>query len=821
MPPEPDDSARAEPRLARLLTFLRGEATRKVLALIALSLGVALLVVEDQGLSGGALEVGEVAGRDVRAPVAFQFADASSTEVRAAEAEAAVLPVFDLDTNLLGRVRSKITSAFDLAAQRYSEGLLAARAAGQSEVPPELISEISRDFVKVLEVTLDPNDLALVVNARWDRRVERVARDLVGVALSGYVIPDRSQLPSPPRPLSVVRIVQSSRDEVRLDSYEGIRTPDEARQAISLYALEHAAAELDAERLRAAVAIARASVRPNLFYNQLMTEERRSSSRAEVTAVVMNVPRGFAIVREGEVVTPQQVEMLRQLTTKLGGRSVFDAMLGMAALCAMVFTTLYGFGTLYIRRFSTSLRDIVSVSALVLIVLSLGQILRSAGPPLAELIGFGMEPRSFLYLVPIAGGAMLVRILVNAETSLLFVLPTAVLASLMAGDELLSALYFVIVGVAGVGAVAQQDGERLGVLKAGLQTGLVGGVAALLLGLASAPVGDPTGGSGSLQTLWDVGFAILGGLLSAFMVLALVPIFEMVGYLTDYKLLELANLNHPLIRQLMLRAPGSYHHSIIVATLSEAAAQKIGGNALLTRVCCYFHDVGKALKPQYFIENQRSGPSRHASLEPRVSSRIIINHVLDGAAIARQYKLPEPIVNGIFMHHGTGLIQYFYAKALEGAGPGEAVDEQDFRYPGPRPDTREHGIIMLADKVEAACRSIKEPTPEKMREMIQKVVNGTIEDGQLEDCPLTLSELYAVIETFTHTLVGIYHQRIEYPGLPRRGTTGLTGGSNTSPGTSRGAVITLEMPSPFGRRGDTLPPDSDPDEDGEVAVGKA
>lgn len=819
MPESPETSASPEPRPS-LLTLLKGEAARKVVALVVLAIGAALLVVEEHRLPGEALEVGEVADRDVRAPVAFQFVDESGTAERALAAEAAVLPVFDLDTNLLGRVRARITSAFDMAAQRSAEARLAARAEGQADVPPEVQGEIARDFVKVLEVSLDPADLALVAATGWDRDVERVARDLVGVALSGYVIGDRAQLPSPPRPLTVLRIVQSSRDEVRLDSYEGIRTPEEARQAISLTALEHSAAELDPERLRAAVAIARACVRPNLFYNQLITEERKAAARAGVSAVILQLPRGTSLVREGDVVTPQQVEMVRQLSAVVGGRSMLEATLAVAALCAMMFTTLYGFGALYIRRFSTSLRDILSVSALVLLVLGVGQILRSIGPALAELIGLGLEPRAFLYLLPIAGGAMLVRILVNAETSLLFVLPSSMLAGLMVGDELLGGLYFVVTGVAGVGSVAQHEGERLGVLKAGLQTGLVGGVAALLLGLASAGLGDGAVVTSSVSALWDVGLAILGGLFSAFMVLALVPLFEMVGYLTDYKLLELANLNHPLIRQLMLRAPGSYHHSIIVATLSEAGAQAIGGNALLTRVCCYFHDVGKAIKPQYFIENQRSGPSRHAHLEPRVSARIIVNHVLDGAAIARQYKLPEPIVNGIFMHHGTGLIQYFYAKALEAAGPGEVVDEADFRYPGPRPNTREHGIIMLADKVEAACRSIKEPTPEKLREMIQKVVNITIEDGQLEDCPLTLAELYAVVETFTHTLVGIYHQRIEYPGLPPRGAN--TGGGATSPGGPRGAVITLEMPSPFGRRGDTLPPDREEDDlEGLGAVGKA
>lgn len=800
--------------LRAILSALRGDSARKILALVLLSLGASLLVVGDLSMPERALRAGEVADRDVRAPISFEYHDSSRTEEEADRAEEEVLPVYDLDTNLLGRVRSRMTSAFDMASQRHNEALLAARVAGQADLSEEQLGEIARDFVKVLEVNLDPNDLQRVVDARWDRRIEAVARDLVGVALNGYVIGDRDQLPQPTRALSVVRLVQDSRDEVRLDNYESLTTPEQARQAISLYALEHAPTDLSAEHLRAAVAIARAAVRPNLFYNQLITEERRAQARGEVETVVIPVPRGTAIVRAGDVVTDRQAEMIRQVSDLGGQAAAWESRLSIAALCAMAFMTLYGFGVGYVRRFSTSVRDIESMAFLVLIVLASCRALATLSAPMAQLFGYSAQASSFWYLIPFAGGAMLVRILVGAESALLFVLPTSVLCGMMLDNELLFVLYFMIVGVAGVAGM-ESTGERLGVLKAGLQTGLVGAVAALLLDLGAAQLGPTSGAANAdgMHVLWDVGLAVLGGVFSSFMVLALVPIFEMLGYLTDYKLLELANLNHPLIRQLMLRAPGSYHHSIIVSTLSEAAAQAIGGNALLARVCCYFHDVGKAIKPQYFIENQRNAPNRHNRLEPRVSARIIINHVLDGAAIARQYKLPQPIVEGVYMHHGTGLIQYFYAKALERAAPGEVIDEAEFRYPGPRPNSREHGIIMLADKVEAACRTIKDPTPEKLREMIQKLVNSTIEDGQFEDCPLTLKELYTIIDTFTHTLVGIYHQRIEYPGVKRPPLS--------VPQSQRGAVITLEVPGPFPRK-DTEPdsPDEELEEEASDAVSK-
>jgi hypothetical protein len=281
-------------------------------------------------------------------------------------------------------------------------------------------------------------------------------------------------------------------------------------------------------------------------------------------------------------------------------------------------------------------------------------------------------------------------------------------------------------------------------------------------------------------------------MLNAVLALGIVPAFELFGFVTDYKLLELASLNHPLLRQLMLRAPGTYHHSVIVGTLSEAACETVGANALLARVACYFHDIGKGLKPQYFIENQRDTANRHDRLSPEASAAVIINHVREGGVLALQHKLPRPIVDNIYMHHGTGIIQYFYARAKELAAPEETVDERLFRYPGPKPDSREAGIIMLADKVEAACRTIKEPNEERIRAMIQQIVNSVMTDGQFESCPLTLRELYQIADTFTGVLLGIYHHRIEYPA-----TKAISSGQGRFIPVPKQGTITLEIMNPL------------------------
>ncbi|MCE9625395.1 MAG: HDIG domain-containing protein, partial [Deltaproteobacteria bacterium] len=269
------------------------------------------------------------------------------------------------------------------------------------------------------------------------------------------------------------------------------------------------------------------------------------------------------------------------------------------------------------------------------------------------------------------------------------------------------------------------------------------------------------------------GLAFTGGLLAAIFVMVLAPIAEMLfDYVTDIKLLELGNLNHPLLKEMIVKAPGTYHHSQLVAVLAEGAAAEIGANPLLARVGSYFHDVGKMRKPSYFIENQQGGENRHDKLAPSMSALIIASHVKDGLDLAREYKLPKRIADFIPQHQGTKLITYFYNKASEQAqAAGATVDEKDYRYPGPRPQTREAGIILLADGVEAAVRSIPEKTPAKIQGMVQKIVNKNFTEAQLDECDMTLKDLHVIAESFVRVLVGIYHQRIEYPDVEEKRAT--------------------------------------------------
>jgi len=231
-------------------------------------------------------------------------------------------------------------------------------------------------------------------------------------------------------------------------------------------------------------------------------------------------------------------------------------------------------------------------------------------------------------------------------------------------------------------------------------------------------------------------------------------------YTTDSKLLEFANLDRPLIKRLMIEAPGTYNHSVIVATLAEAAASAIEASSLKAKVMGYYHDIGKLDKKLYFIENQADGKNRHDKLSPSMSALILIGHVKKGVELARKYKLGNEIIEGIIQHHGTSLIKYFYQKSLKSGN--DTVKEEDFRYPGPKPQTREAGIVMLADVVEAAVRALERPTPARIQGRVKELINDVFADGQLESCELTLKDLHQIAKSFNKILTSIYHSRIEY-----------------------------------------------------------
>ncbi len=302
--------------------------------------------------------------------------------------------------------------------------------------------------------------------------------------------------------------------------------------------------------------------------------------------------------------------------------------------------------------------------------------------------------------------------------------------------------------------------ERSGLVKAGLAVSAVNALAACGIHLLTHE-GFP--GSEILATM---GMGVLSGVLAAAVSSVTLPVLESLFRITtDIRLLELSNLNAPLLRRLAVEAPGTYHHSLLVGTLAEAAAEAIGANPLLVRVGAYYHDLGKVLKPEYFTENQPAGGSRHERLAPSMSRLVLAGHVKDGLEMAQKAGVAAPIRDLIPQHHGTRIMAYFYQKAKGGpAGKGEECREEDFRYTGPKPQSKEAAILMMADSVEAASRTLARPSTAQVQRLIDRLIHDILADDQLDECDITLGEIRLIKESFFKILTAIHHRRIDYPG---------------------------------------------------------
>ncbi len=366
---------------------------------------------------------------------------------------------------------------------------------------------------------------------------------------------------------------------------------------------------------------------------------------------------------------------------------------------------------------------------------------------------------SYLWGLPFAAGPSMVFLLMGLLPALVFAVAGAILAGLLLDGQLGMAIFALASGVAGVLA-SRRFTERSAMSRVGL---VVGGINLLVFLILELYRGIPDRAE---SILFAGGWAFLGGLLAMAIVTSFLPLLEsLLGVTTDLRLLELSNQNLPLLKRLSLEAPGTYQHSLAVSNLVEAGADAVGAHALLLRVCAYYHDIGKLVKPEYFVENQR-GLNPHDELSPSMSSLVIQSHVKEGIEMAREAKLPLPIRQGIATHHGTKLIRFFYHRAQEQAANRKSeVRESDYRYPGPKPHTKELGILLLADAVEAAARTIEQPTPNRLQGMIKKIFDDALEDGQLDGSELTFSELEKVASAFLWVLTNMYHHRIDYPGF--------------------------------------------------------
>jgi cyclic-di-AMP phosphodiesterase PgpH len=528
-------------------------------------------------------------------------------------------------------------------------------------------------------------------------------------------------------------------EEVSLAQVEAAR--DIAEEKVRLVSVRSTLEEAMAE-------LTRHTVTANYMIDEDATLEAREEAAESVEPVLIR--EGELLVEEGQVITSDVYDQLT-LAGLTDDTSVYTPYFGLALLIfLMMFLLSY-----YLNDANTTLKSnnthLLLFMLIYTVTLSIMKLTSFLQP---------LEPDGIAFVVPAAAGTMLVSMLLQSRVALFMSFLLGIASGIMfnyhttATMDYSFALYVFFSGVAGVFFLSKSN-HISRMLKTGTFIAAVNvTIASALLLLKGVPMT-------LVETGIYAGSAVAGGYIAIILAVGLLPFFEAgFGILSTSKLIELSNPNHPLLRKILLEAPGTYHHSVVVANLAEGACEAIGANGLLARVGAYYHDIGKTKRPQFFIENQMRISNPHDKIAPKVSASIIIAHPYDGAEMLKKYRLPKEIIDIAEQHHGTTQLKYFYFKAREKSTD---VKESDYRYPGPKAQTKESAVLGVADSVEAAVRSMQAPTQEKIEELVRKIINDRLEDGQFDECDLTLKELHTVYVSICESLKGTFHSRIDYP----------------------------------------------------------
>lgn len=726
----------------------------RVLLLVGIALAVYFLFPLASVPDFPVMEKGMVADEDVIAQVAFSIRKSDAELFREREdAASGVAAIYRHDPEAVDTMLARVEGFF--------ERIESALAASESE---PLTRRAIQDILASYGFSVDAPAVDAVIEDASRRRVR-----------AGLEAAIRQEIPA-----GVVRpadLDEGPGRQARLARDDGERSVDRDSLVTSstFYSrvpgyLPSAATSAEAELARL---VAIRFFEPSVRFDPVSTEAARSRARQAVSPVKGQVLAGERIVTAHELVGDREIEKLRSYQDRLAELDRLEAggagARGAGAVLFNLFVlSLFGLLLFFFRRgVYDNLRHLLLVALLAVALCGVAAVIGRSGAP--------ME------LIPIAFPTLVIAALWDGRMALNFALILAILLAGQAPFLGISALFTLVMGGAAAALAVRVVRRRaqwwaFSVIIAGAYV-----AAAVTIGLLRAQGGMDIGVS--------MGWGTLNAVASALLAMGFLPLVESFTRITtDQTLLELADLNRPLLKRLAHEAPGTYAHSINVANLAEAAARGIDANALLTRVGVYYHDVGKMVKPQYFIENQPQGRNPHDKLKPATSAGVVRNHVVEGIRLAEEAKLPDSVRAFIAEHHGTQPISFFFERAQE-LDPGADLNAKDFAYLGPRPQSKETAIVMLADSVESASRVLPDPTPERIRDLVDRIVDGKLAQGQLDEAPLTLRDLTRIKEEFVAILSGMYHHRIDYPTMPQAAGNEPPAAGEAVAGASRPAEV--------------------------------
>ena len=720
--------------------------------------------------------VGEVALTDIKASEAFFIEEPPRSKPRLTPVDKKRPAVYDRDPAVAAQTIARLNAAFDqLRSMGEATPLQSSTPAphGSAPLPPSTGTPAKPDptagsngqprkarptptqdlFETLLGVEVDAATIATFAENGFSEEIPELVAAIVSQVLTTGVVADKKRLLKESKNGITLRDQQTD-SETHVTQLKQFYGPQQAKTMVRIVG-DPLLRQVSPDLRDAIVDLSRQLIRPNMVPNRQETAARRAAAATQGEPVRHMIKKGEMLVREGERITELQFRKIQAMQAQADTHRIPMAGIGAVALLAAILILQYHVrleSRINAPKFGNKdLFFLGSVMAVLMVVVNISTTLpddwflglSSLRP--SSTVGFG---------IPLAAGAMIVCLIMGLDIALIFSLTLALSATMLLQGSLETFIYFIL-SCTMASWWLQDCRERRVVIKAGARLGLLNALLAVIIDLYA--------GAAAWVTLpVDVTMAFLGGFGAGIIAAGMAPLVEWVfGYTTDITLLEQANLDRPILRRLMVEAPGTYHHSIIVGSMVEAAATAIGANPILAKVCGYYHDIGKLKQPLYFIENQSDGKNKHDKLAPSMSALILIAHVKNGVELARENNLGQVIIDSIEQHHGTSLISYFYAKAKAVKGE-NAVNIDDFRYPGPRPQTREAGLVMLADVLEAASRTLSNPTPSRINGLVRNLINNVFSDGQLDHCELTLKDLTLIADHFTKILNGIHHHRIEY-----------------------------------------------------------
>ncbi len=724
----------------------------------------AAFIIAPKSMTTYDLILGEPAHETVISPITFKVIDEAATKKNEDEVLKSVRPVYNFDDEMVHDVQARIDAGFGFMSQYLSreesksleDDKLPQPTEGQAPKTFRLLDDdvLRLRFENTIGASVSHAAFELLKSYGFNSRLQRDLRSLVVPILAKGVVQSRELLMRDGKQGILLKV----KSKEKIEPFKEVSQLYDLHEAIETLNSEENDSTRDPALTDVMRRLARDLINVNISYDREKSEALKQEAKAQAKPVYFQVEKGEPIIREGEPVNEGHVRKFEGLYSVNPTYSRYMMLAGFFLLLVLLLRLSSYFSEKHLGRARYATDDLTLMCLLLLGVIIMMRFIY-VGSTLIAPGKLGITPNNLWFVAPVATGAMLAALMVGAGLAFVFSAMAAIAAALTVEGDIYLLAYFFLSGIVGLHGMTRVL-DRTSILRAGLVVGLLNMPAILAIKFALGQVNAVT-------DLHLMGLGFLSGVLSGILVSALAPLLEPLGYITNIKLLELANLNHPLLKEMSQEAPGTYHHSILVGNLAESAAELIGANPLLARVGAMYHDIGKVgkkTKPSYFMENQRRGMNPHDKLEPSMSALILVAHVKNGVEKAREHRVGAPIIDIIQQHHGTSLIKFFYAKAIDKAEKNhQTVSEDKYHYPGPRPQTKEAALVMLADVAEAACRSIVEPTPAQIQKRVQTLIMTLFTEGELDQSTLTLKDLHAITKSFVRALQGMLHVRAEYP----------------------------------------------------------